>query len=333
MKRKGLLLLAVAIFSSFAFGGGKSEGSASSAKKTYNINVASVYAAEGNIHEGMVKFKQLVENKTQGRMKVTIHVAGAMGGEREVVEGISNGTIEMGAHGGMDIMLYTPEYSVFEEMFVIRDLDHLEKFWNTIGKEISEDIAKRKGILTVGTVPRGSRYVTANKPLKTPNDLKGLKFRLPDYPIRIKYFESLGALPTIIAFPELHLALKTGVVDGQENPPETIYNYKYYEAQKYLIATRHLYSSNRYAVSKKWLDRLDPEDQKMILDSWEEATKYARELVKDPDAFYIDKLVNEKGMVLIEPDREAFVKAIEPILQQYDKQWAPGLRERIRNIK
>jgi tripartite ATP-independent transporter DctP family solute receptor len=333
MKRPIILVLSLLVISVFSFAAGKTEGAGAPAKKPVNINIASVYAAEGNIHEGMLKFKEIVESKSGGRIKATVHAAGAMGGEREVVEGLANGTIETGAHGGMDIVLYAPEYTVFEEMFVIRDLEHLKKFWDTIGKEISAEMEKRKGIMTVGIIPRGSRYITANVPITKPDDLKGMKLRLPSYPLRIKYFESLGALPTIVAFPELYMALKTGVVGAQENPPETIYNYKYYETQKYLIATSHLYSSNRYAMSKRWFDRQDPEDQKLIMDAWKEATDFANNMVKDPDAFYVDKLVKEKGMILIQPDKAAFMRAAEPVLAQYDKDWAPGLRERIKNLR
>lgn len=332
--KKVLFVLVISIFlSALVFAGGGAEASGEAARRPLNINVASVYAAEGNIHEGMVKFKEIVESRSDGRIRVTVHAAGAMGGEREVVEGLSSGAIEMGAHGGMDIILYAPEYSVFEEMFVIRDLDHLDKFWETIGQEISDDLAERRGIMTVGTVPRGSRYITANVPIHEPDDLRGLKLRLPDYPLRIRYFESLGALPTIVAFPELYMALRTGVVDAQENPPETIYNYNIYETQRYLIATSHLYSSNRYAMSKVWFDRQHPDDQELIMDAWAEATEYANEMVPDPDAYYVDKLVNEKGMILIEPDREAFMRAAEAVLAEFDDEWAPGLRQRIMEIR
>ena len=82
--------------------------------------------------------------------------------------------------------------------------------------------------------------ITANKEIKTPNDLAGLKFRLPSMPLRIAVFEALGATPTVVEFSELYMALKTGTVDAQENPAETIYSYKYYEAQKYLILSRHI---------------------------------------------------------------------------------------------
>jgi len=320
----------------FALCVGENAIAATSTKPNYNINIASVYAAEGNIHEGMVKFKELLEERTNKRMQVAIHAAGAMGGEREVVEGLSSGAIEMGAHGGMDLTLYFPEYTVFEDiMFVFRDQEHNDKFWDTIGQEIIDDVASRKGILTVGLVPRGSRYITANKPINTPEDLKGLKFRLPSYPLRIKYFESIGAVATVVDFPELYMALKTGVIDAQENPPETIYNYKYYEAQKYLIATEHIITPNRYAVSTKWLDRLDQEDQDLILKTWEEATAYARSMTPDPDAYYVKKLVEEEDMILIEPNKEPFVEAAfalyEEVKDEYD--WEPGLLERIMAIE
>ena len=325
MKRAIILMLALCLVGTVGYSG---------ERRRFNANVASVYAAEGNIHEGMVKFKEIVEKKTDGRISITIHPAGGMGGEREVVEGLSNGTIEMGAHGGMDLFLYAPDYEVFEEMFVIQDLEHLHTFWETLGPEVNKALEERRGIITVGTVPRGSRYITANKPIRHPDDLKGMKMRLPDHPFRISYFRSMGALPTIVAFPELYMALRTGTVDNQENPPETIYNYKYYEAQRYLIPTRHLYSSNRYAVSKRWLDRLDTEDQQIIMESWKEATDYANALVPDPDAFYVEKLVNEHGMILVEDiDRDAFIRAAQPIYEEFRAKWKPGFLEQVQALR
>lgn len=328
MKRTVALVIVLGLFGACLWAGDAAP------KKKVVANIASVYPPEGNIHAGMVKFKEIVEGKTGGRFQITIHPAGAMGGERDIVEGLSNGTIEMGAHGGMDVFLYARDYEIVEELYIIRDLKHLNKFWEVIGPELNDVMIKRKGIMTVGTVPRGSRYVTANVPVKHPDDLKGLKMRLPEHRFIIRYFESLGVTPTVVAFQELYMALKTGVVAAQENPPETIFNYKFYETQKYLVPTSHLYTSNRYCASKKWYDRLDAEDRKLVLDAWKEASAYAVSLVPDPDAFYVNKLVNEKGMILVsDVDKDAFARAAEPIYPEFSKDWLPGIRERIQALQ
>lgn len=320
------LVIALALIPSvFAQGGGEKAAGA----KSYTVNVASAFAPEGPIHDVIVNFKKQLEAESEGRIKVVIHSSGSLGGEREIVEGLSAGTIEMGAQGIMDLTLYAPEFTVFEEPFVIRDLDHLNKFWSTIGVDLNNQASEKTGIVTAGYMIRGARMITANNPIKTPEDFKGLKFRLPSLPVRIKVFEAMGAIPTIVDFPEVYMALKTGTVDAQENPPETIYSYKYYEAQKYLILSRHVWSTARYQVSQKWLNKISAEDQALVMKAWADASAKVRSEVPDPDAVYIKKL-KEAGMNVIEPNMEEFRELAEPIMAGFDaSMWKPGLRQEI----
>ncbi len=204
------------------------------------INIGSTYGPDAPVHFGQVKFKELVEQRSKGDFQVQIHV-GAMGGERDVFEAMSTGGLEMGAMGSGDTSIFFPKYQVFEVPYVMRDVDHFWKFWNgPVGKEINDIPLKERGVMTAGVVYRGARYLTANKPIKTLADVKGLKIRLPENKVWIEIWKTLGALPVVVAFPEVYMALKTGVADAQENPMESIWAYKFYEAQKYLIATQHV---------------------------------------------------------------------------------------------
>lgn len=325
-----LALLVIALIAVPIFGAGTAESGAAAKKMT--VNVASVFPPEGPVHELMVEFKKLTEERSNGRITVIIHPSGALGGEREVVEAIASGTVEMAAQGIMDLIMYMPEYTVFEEPFVIRDVEHLYKFWETVGDEMNSLLEEKAGIITAAIAVRGSRMVTSNKEIKTPADLKGLRFRLPQYPVRIKVFEAFGAIPTVVDFPEVYMALKTGTVDAQENPPETIYTYKYHEAQKYLINTAHVWSTARYQISKKWFDTISADDQNLLLAAWKDAEAHIKKISYNPDTVYIQKLV-DAGMTLVQPDAEAFRKLAEPVMQEYDKtQWAPGLRKRIMDL-
>ncbi len=297
-----------------------------------DINIASVFPAEGPVHELMVEFKRILEQETDGRMAVTIHPGGALGAEREVVESLVEGTVEMAAQGIMDLIMYLPEYTVFEEPYVIRDLEHLRRFWDTIGQEINEILEEETGIITCAIAVRGSRMITANVPIKEPEDLEGLRFRLPSYPVRIAVFEAFGATPTVVAFPELYMALRTGTVDAQENPPETIYTYKYFEAQDYLINTRHVWSTARYQIAGSWFDTLSEDEQRIILDAWQQAEEHIKEIAYDPDEIFVEKLM-EEGMTFVEPNSEAFRELAEPVLQRFDEeQWDPGIRQRIMDL-
>lgn len=158
--------------------------------------------------------------------------------------------------------------------------------------------------------------ITANKEIKTPEDMAGLKFRLPSMPLRVAVFEAFGASPTIVEFSELYMALKTGTVDAQENPPETIYSYKYYEAQKYLMLSRHIYTLSRYGASAAWMDTLTQEDQDLIMKSWEDARNKVSEKYPDPDETYIQKC-EEAGMTVVTPENEKFIELAKPAVEKW----------------
>jgi tripartite ATP-independent transporter DctP family solute receptor len=298
------------------------------------INIGSTYGPDAPVHFGQVKFKELVEQRSKGEMEVLIHVGGAMGGERDVFEGMSTGALEMGAMGSGDTSIFFPKYQVFEVPYVMRDADHFWKFWNgPVGKEINDLSLNQRGVMTAGVVYRGARYLTANREIRTPEQVKGLRIRLPENKPWVEIWKSLGALPVVVAFPEVYMALKTGVAEAQENPMESIWSYKFYEAQKYLIATNHVFSACKYQISKKWFDTLKADQQKLILDAWKEATDYANKQAVDWDKKLLTDLQG-KGMTLVQPDVAAFQKAVQPALQELNKTlWAPGMLDKVLAIK
>ena len=299
------------------------------------INVGSTFGPGAPVYKGQEKFKELVEQRSKGEIEVFIHPLGAMGGEREVFEAMSTGGLEMGAMGSGDISIFFPKYLVFEVPYVLRDYDHFWKFWNgPVGKIVNDVPLNQKGVKTVGIVYRGPRLLTANRPIKTPADVKGLKLRLPEIKPWMEVWKSLGALPTPVPFQEVYMALKTGVVEAQENPPESIWSLKFYEAQKYMMRTEHIYSACKYQISMKWFNTLKKETQDLIIKAWEDAAKYANEMAVAADKDYTAKLQKEGGMILVEVDKAAFAKAVEPAMEKLDKEvFAPGLLKQVRDIK
>ncbi len=308
---------------------GKEEQPAAAEGKSYTINVASTFAPEGPVHQVMEEFKNNIETASGGRIKVVIHPSGALGGAREVSEGVHAGTIEMGALGCEDFEYYAPEYSILEAPYLFRDVDHFKNFLNTHGDQLFSEVQEKSGIITSAWFYRGARMMTSNKKITTPDDLKGLKFRLPSIPVRVSVFEAFGASPTIVDFAELYMALKTGTVDAQENPPETIYSYKYYEAQKYLILSSHIFTLARYITSEEWFNTLTVEDQQLINTAWKDAAAKVAEEYPDPDATYIEKC-QEEGMEVVTPDNQAFMELAAPVVKKYNQDnWKPGLLDLI----
>lgn len=298
------------------------------------INMASSYGPGAPVHFGLEKFKELVEKRSNGEMEVFIHLLGTMGGERDIYESLSSGSVETAAMGSGDIAIFHPEYFCYEIPYVIRDADHFWKFWNgPVGKEINDVVLKKDNVMVVGIVYRGARQLTANKPIKTPEDVQGLKLRLPEIKPWVEIWKSLGARPTVVPFQEVYMALKTGVAEAQENPAESIYSLKFYENQKYLIMTEHVFSTAKYEISKLWFDTLKPAEQELIVKSMKEAAAYANELAVAADKKFIIEL-QQKGMTQIIPDKAAFVKAVEPAVQKLAKElWVPGLYEKVKAIQ
>ena len=327
MRLKVWMVLLVTLFVSVAL--------ATTAFAKMKINVGSTFAPGAPVYKGQEKFKELVEQRSKGEIEVFIHPLGAMGGERDVFEAMSTGGLEMGAMGSGDISIFFPRYLVFEVPYVLRDYDHFWKFWNgPVGKIVNDVPLKEKGVRTVGIVYRGPRLLTANRAIRTPAEMKGLKLRLPEIKPWMEVWKSLGAQPTPIPFQEVYMALKTGVVDAQENPPESIWSLKFYEAQKYLMRTEHIYSACKYQISMKWFNTLKKETQDLIIKAWEDSAKYANEMAIAADKDFTAKLQKEGGMTMVEVDKAAFAKAVEPAMEKLDKEvFEPGLLKKVRDIK
>ena len=164
----------------------------------YGITIASYFPDEGPAQETMEAFKTAIEDATNKRITVDIQANGALGNAKEISEGLHAGTINMGAIAYEDMESYGPEYAVFEAPYLFRDLDHFWSFFNQYGDQIFSEYEEQSGIKTAAITYRGARMITANKEVKEPEDLKGLKFRLPSMPIRVDVFEAFGASPTIV---------------------------------------------------------------------------------------------------------------------------------------
>ena len=340
MKKRSLVLLAVLIglalliAPAMVFAGGSKEAAKPAPAKKLVVNVASTFPTDSPQDKGLVKFKELAGQRSNGRMDVIIHAGNAMGDERQTFELLSSGSVEYGAVGTNDISTFFPKYAIAEVPYIFTSVDQFWNYWNgPVGKEISEKIEKDRGVRTVGIVLRGARYLTANKPVKSVADVKGLKIRLPPVKAWTKVWESLGALPVTVAFGEVYMALKTGTVEAQENPPETILNYKFYEAQKYLIATKHIFSAARIQTSMKWWNTLAKEDQDILTKAMDESVAYANSLTKEGDANFVKQLV-EKGMTLIEVDLSEFQKATAPAVEAFAKaEWDAAYYEKVKSVK
>jgi len=201
-------------------------------------------------------------------------------------------------------------------------------------KEMAAKLEKNRGVkILTAEIYYGARHLTTkNKPIKSPADLKGMLVRAPDQPIYLEAVRAMGATPTPVAFSDLYMALKQGVVDGQENPIPTIYTYKYYEAQKYLMLTGHMLRINVVGADAAWYNKLSPELKGIISKAMDEAVKLNNELTLKQEKDMLDEL-KKLGMEVVQPDVEAFREAAKGIPAKFEDKWGKGTFDRLKAAK
>ncbi len=283
-------------------------------------------------NQGGNKIGEYLMKKFPGRIDFQLYPASQLGNEREILEGLRIGTIEMTTSGVAG--LADPLFDIFDMPFLFRDRNHVYTVLDgPIGKEILEH-NKDSRLVALGYFENGFRHITNNKrPINTPADLRGLKQRVVEHKIYLATMKALGANAVPIPYGELYTSLKTGVVDGQDNPLINIWTAKFYEVQKYLTLTGHAYSNNVVFASKAWWDKLPPDIQAGVREAVAEAAVHVRKESIKADGELVAKL-KAAGMVVNDvKDREAFVEGTKSVYEEFANIFPPDLVKRIRDAK
>lgn len=284
--------------------------------------------------QAMERFGAILEKKRPGEYKVQVYASAQLGNERIMQEALTLGSLEMVVTGIVNI--YEPKFSLLEAPFLFRDREHILKFQRSEAMQRIASSLPGKGLRMLGIVENGYRHITNNKrPINSVDDLKGLKVRTPESIAQVETFRALGALPTPMPFAELYNALRQGIVDGQENPLQNIYDAKFYEAQKYLALTGHIYNSAYVLISEQFYRKQKPEQQKAIREAVEEATLWQFKYVEELDKKLLGML-KEKGMQVTTPDQAAFRASTAPAYEAIIAKVGPDSRailDEIRAIK
>jgi len=305
MKKSGVFLAAVAVFMFLLTG---------AAFATVEFKFAHSGSLEHQYQIGAEQFKKLVEEKSGGEMKVNIFPQAQLGGERDLAEGVRMGTIEMSSVAAGNMAGFVPELQVFGVPFLFQTREQVYSVLDgPVGKDLA-DIMLGKGFVNLSIWEVGFRNITNNiRPVKTPDDMKGLKIRVQESKIWIEFMKSLGAVATPIPFGELYTALQQKVVDGQENPVATIYSMKFYEVQKYLSLTGHTYEPALVVANPKWFNGLDPKHQAILKEAAMEAAVFQRQKLAELDRERFE-VIRKAGVEVEEnPDKAAFAKATEDL--------------------
>jgi len=271
------------------------------------------FAAEshpGNLASKM--FAEAVEKRTNGKIKVTIFPNNALGSPPEVLEQNILGAVDMSLPTQGQLGKYSKKFNCVMLPFIFANYAQADKvldgpFIQWAGPEL-----EKTGLVFLSNWEWGFRNLTNNlRPVNTPDDVKGLKIRTPPELPTQAAMEALGAIVATINFNELQMALKQGVVDGQENPVAVIFSNKLYESQKYLAMTGHNYNCMVHVISKKVWDKLTPEQQKIVKEESKKAGDYMRKAVRDAEAGQIKEL-EAAGMKVTYPDKAKFKALMGP---------------------
>ena len=294
------------------------------------------YATTKESHYGVgsTVFCDEVEKGTQGRYKCQHFPSSALGGEREMIEGVQLGTLDVVNTSTGPVGNFVPEVKIVDIPFLFRDYDHARKVLDgPIGQDLLTKFPSR-GIVALGWTENGFRHMTNSKrDIVKPSDAAGLKMRTMENKVHMDGYRAFGILPTPMAFPEVFGALQQGTVDGQENPIPVILASKFSQVQKHLSLTGHVYSPALLLLSARTWSKVSEADKKVFLDAAKKAGAAQRKKVNDDEANGIAQLEKEGMTVVRNVDGTAFRKALEPVYASYAKEFGAENIKRIQDVR
>jgi TRAP-type transport system periplasmic protein len=215
----------------------------------------------------MERWKDAMAEASDGALQMTIIAGGALGGDGAHLQQLSTNEIQVHVAGPVVVHHLLPEYQCLEAEFVYHDEGHGFRVWTgALGDEVNEKLVEGHNIRMVGIGSRGARHITANKAIREPADLQGVKVRVTN-PLRERIFAEMGALPGPLSIAELYGALRQGVFDAQENPISTIYGNRFHEVQSHVNLTGHVWSYWVVSASEAFLDSLSDEHRQIFMDT------------------------------------------------------------------
>ena len=305
-KFSALVLMFVLIFSGIA------------AAAPYTITVTHIVDENHSWHKASLFFKEQIEKRSEGKIEVKIYPNSQLGNEIDTIQSALTG-------GGVDVvitgesmMTYVPELGILGVPYLMTSDAHVEKVaGGEIGKEIENlMLMDGAGFRCLAYFVRGPRDVTANKAIRTPDDIKGVIIRTPASTITVATFEAFGAKPTPMAFAEVFTSLQSGTIQGQENPLAMIKSGNLYEVQKYLCKTEHLRTWLYFAMAEQSFQNLPAYLQKIVLEVGKEMQAYEHKLFLEDEA-ELEGFLKSKGMEIInDVDQAAFAKLANEAMQK-----------------
>ena len=331
MKKVFFVVVALLAIGIFAF---------AASEPQYVLRFGTVAAPTQPQVKAMKVFAQVVGELSNGKIKVEVFPSGQLGDQRSMLLATMRGDLAMFADAGpawFADLCGVPQMGVLNAAYVFRNIDHMYRVMTgPIGQKFFKELEQKANLHVLSTWYLGTRELDLTKkagPVRTPADLKGIKLRMPNSKVYLDMARALGAIPTPMDFTDVYLGLKTGIIDGQDNPLPTDYSAKFCEVTHYIVLTDHLIGILNPVINAKLWNSMPKEYQDYINRAMEVAKFYMDYLVTKQEAELISKFVKDYHMEIIIPDKKAFMEHAREFYSQpeFDKLWGKGMYEKIQN--
>jgi tripartite ATP-independent transporter DctP family solute receptor len=329
MLRKGLAVVCLLVLASLIFAG----GSAASGESKFDLQAGITLTHESHYGRGLAEFGRLVNEYSNGTITLTVQPNSLLGGERDLIESVSMGTVAMALISTGPIPNFFPDFAVLDLPYLFPSAAIAYKALDgEVGTELLNQMTA-KGILALGFWENGIRHVTNSvREIKTPEDLKGLKIRTMENDIHMNTYRHYGASPTPMAMGEVFLALQQRVVDGQENPAINILTSKLNEVQKFMSLTGNFYSPSVLMISKKIFDSMSKAQQDAVLKAAGEAKHWQRKYSQDNTAKAIAD-IKAGGTLVTEVDVNVWIQGSQNTYKDYESKVRQDMIQKIRALR
>jgi tripartite ATP-independent transporter DctP family solute receptor len=287
------------------------------------------------------KFAEVLKKLSNGKIEVKVFHSGQLADQKTGLLGVMRGTLEMSAGGPSWFaeLADMPKLGVLNAAYIFKDVDHMYRVMKgPIVRKYYEELAQKSGMRVVGDWYQGTRQLNFIKKVgvvRTPQDLKGIKLRMPDNQTFMDMGRAIGATPTPMGFGDVYMALRTGAIDGQDNPLPTDLASKFVEVTKYIVLTDHSINTVTPVINEKLWKSMPVDYKTYIKKAFNVARAYNDNLILEQEASLLGKLKSEYDMEIIIPDKEAFMKYARKYYsaKRFDKLWGEGMYAKIQSTE
>lgn len=279
------------------------------------------------IAQGLDFFAARVKELTKGQIEIATHHAGSLGGEREHVEGLLSGAVHVASPGAAILGGWYKPAEVWTFPYLFKNVAHKDKVMTSLIGEYGDDVATQAKLRPLASIPRMPRMLSSNRVVKTPADMKGFKVRVPETTMWRRTFERFGASPTPLPWPEVFQAIKSGIIEGQENPMALTYNGGIFDVNKNFALTEHMMQDNMIVMAEAAFRKVTDDQRKAIVQASRDMEDALRPKVIEDDNRILG-LVKAKNIAINEVDKEAFRKSLDGMDAEFAvvKKWVDRIK-------